>query len=310
MERMQEFLTLNALVLFGSVIALAGGIACLKIKPLARFLNQYASSFAAGVLLTIALIGLLPEAVHELGSTAFTLFVLSFLGTYVFESFFFDLHHHHEDDHHPHHTSALPLIIFGDTIHNFIDGAAIAATFLASPALGITTAVSTFLHEVPHEMSDFGVLMQAQWSEKKIILTNILSALAAFAGAYAVYFFANTMEILGYLLAVSGGIFLYLGASDFLPKPGKVDAVKKSVWVCLAGAAVIFATVTLIPHTHAETDHTQEAHSHQTGDIHTHDAHDEQGKHDDHEDHESLHKHETHEEDYGHKHHVHDTHEG
>lgn len=286
---MQNFLTLNVLVLFGSIIALAGGIACLKIKPLARFLNQYASSFAAGVLLTIALIGLLPEAVHEIGSSAFSVLLLAFLATYVFESFFFDLHHHHEKDHHPHHTSALPLIIFGDTIHNFIDGAAIAATYLVNPVLGITTAFSTFLHEVPHEMSDFGVLMQAKWPERKIIITNILSALAAFAGAYAVYFFAGTTEILGYLLAISGGIFLYLGASDFLPKPGKVAAVKKSVLVMLIGAAVIFATVQLIPHSHSGAEHEH---------THHHEEHAETGEECDHEfeeNHEGhVHEHEEH----------------
>jgi len=244
---MNDFLSLNLLVLFGSLVALIGGLICLGIKPLARLLSHYAASFAAGVLLTVALLGLLPEAVHELGETAFAWLLGAFIVTYLFENFIFELHHH-EGDQHAHHTAAVPLIIFGDTIHNFIDGAAIAAAYLAAPALGITTAFSTFLHEVPHEMGDFGVLLQAGWQRKKIIWVNVLSALTSFLGAWSVWFIAEELAIVGYLLAISAGIFLYLAASDFLPKPQKVVSHKKAVLIMLLGVLVMIAITKLVPH--------------------------------------------------------------
>lgn len=258
---MSDFLTLNLLVLFGSVIALVGGVLCLGIKPLRQFLTKYASSFAAGVLLTVALLGLLPEAVHELGEAAFVWVFGAFLATYLFENFLFALHHHEDDSYHSHHTSSVPLVIFGDTIHNLIDGMAIAATYLANPALGVTTAISTFLHEVPHEMSDFGVLLHAGWRRKKIIAVNVLSALSSFAGAWAVWLAAESFAVVGYLLAISGGIFLYLAASDFLPKPSKHDSHKTAVGVMLLGVIVMYATFTLLPHSHeaeAHDDHEYE----------------------------------------------------
>ncbi|HEX9817499.1 MAG TPA: ZIP family metal transporter [Patescibacteria group bacterium] len=244
---MSDFFSLNLLVLLGSLLALIGGLICLGIKPLARLLSHHASSFAAGVLLTVTILGLLPEAVHELGETAFTWLLGAFIVTYLFENFIFELHHHAEEQH-AHHTSAIPLVIFGDTIHNFIDGAAIAAAYLATPALGITTALSTFLHEVPHEMSDFGVLLQAGWRRKKIIWANVLSALTSFLGAWLVWFIAEELAIVGYLLAISAGIFLYLAASDFLPKPKKGISYKKSVLIMLLGILIMVTITKLVPH--------------------------------------------------------------
>ncbi len=246
---MNNFLTLNLLVLVGSLIALVGGLIALKIKPLAKLLRQYATAFASGILLAVSLVGLLPEAVHELEETAFPWLLGAFLATYLFEYFVFELHHHEDDDHDHQHSSVL-LVILGDTIHNFIDGATIAAAYLAGPALGITTAISTFLHEVPHEMADFGVMLQAGWKKRKIILVNIWSALSSFVGAWLVWLVASELAIIGQLLAISAGIFLYLGASDFLPKHGKKISRKKAVAMMLFGVILMLLVFRLIPHEH------------------------------------------------------------
>ena len=244
---MSDFLTINLLVFLGSLVALVGGLICLRIKFLVRFLTRYASAFAAGILLAVSLLGLLPEAIHEWGETAFGWLLGAFIITYLFENFIFEIHHH-ENDQHAHHTSAIPLIIFGDTIHNFIDGTTIAAAYLANPALGITTTLSTFLHEVPHEMSDFGVLLQAGWHKKRIIWVNVLSALTSFLGAWLVWWIAEELAIIGYLLAISAGIFLYLSASDFLPKPGKHTSYKKAALTMLAGVMIMLIIFKLMPH--------------------------------------------------------------
>lgn len=245
---MNEIWIISLLVLFGSLIALGGGLLFLQIKSLAKFLNDYASSFAAGVMLTVALLGLIPEAVHELGEPAFLTVLLAFLTTYLFENYLFQLHHHQDKDHHNHQAIAAPIVIIGDTIHNFIDGAAIAAAYLANPALGITTAISTFLHEVPHEIADFSVLLQLGWQKRKVVWTNVLSALTSFLGAFAVILTAKTLDVLGYLLAIAGGLFLYLAASDFLPKPGDHLSHKKAIWVMVAGVVIMMVVLMTLPH--------------------------------------------------------------
>ena len=110
-------------------------------------------------------------------------------------------------------------MIFGDTVHNFLDGVAIAAAFLVNPSLGLVVALSTFLHETPHEIADFGILLSAGWSRQKAFVANLFSALATFPGALLTYFYASRVEsAVGVLLAIAAGLFLYVAATDFLPE--------------------------------------------------------------------------------------------
>lgn len=192
-------------------------------KEWARTLCKYAVPFAAGVLLSVSLLHLLPEAVHLIGEPAYFIVLIALLFSFFFEQYFAHLHHHEGHKHVTIKASA-PLVVFGDTIHNFIDGVAIASAYLVDPYFGLVVTLSTFLHETPHEIGDFGVLMSAGWSRGKTFMANLLSATATFPGALLVYFYLrNAHDKIGILLAISAGIFLYLGASDFLPEVGEEE---------------------------------------------------------------------------------------
>ena len=176
---------------------------------------------------------------------------MSFMGVYIFEHLFFDIHHHGDEDGHQHdiNSSSIGFVIFGDTIHNFIDGVAIGASFMINPNLGLITAFSTFLHEVPHEIGDFGILLKAGWKKSKVLMVNIISSLMTVVGAFTVYFFNQKESLNGTLMAISAGVFLYLGASDFLPKIETDGKNKfKSILPLILGSAIIMATLLLIPH--------------------------------------------------------------
>jgi len=136
----------------------------------------------------------------------------------------------------------------GDTLHNFIDGVAIAASYLVSPGLGLVAAMSTLLHEVPHEIGDFGILLKAGWKKRKILMVNLLSSLFTVVGALMVYFMNLDRAVVGNLLAVAAGMFLYLGASDFLPHASEGSSKKKTVLVLLLGVLVMYATLNVVPH--------------------------------------------------------------
>ncbi|MCH7641027.1 ZIP family metal transporter [Patescibacteria group bacterium] len=248
---MSSTLQIFLLAFLGSIIALAGGAIFLFNKTWSKRLEEHSVPFAAGVLLTVALLGLLPEAVHEIGEKAFLFVLLSFVSAYLFEHTFFQVHHH--DHHIPGHTksynSAIPLIIIGDTIHNFIDGVAIASSFLVAPGLGLITAISTFLHEVPHEVSDFGLLLKAGWDKKRVLLVNVFSASLTIVGAFSVILFLQDGPAVGILLSISAGMFLYLGASDFLPH---IDEGGKKPIVAIApfliGIIIMILTFSAVPH--------------------------------------------------------------
>jgi len=124
---MNELTNILLLAFVGSVAGLIGGVLFLINKKWASLLCKYAVPLAAGVLLSVSLLHLFPESVEIMGASAFVWVTGSFLASFLFEFFFAHLHHHDGDAHHGHGGAAAPLVIFGDTIHNFIDGVAIAS---------------------------------------------------------------------------------------------------------------------------------------------------------------------------------------
>lgn len=243
-----EILEVISLATFGSVLALVGGVTILAIPSWRKQFSSYSTPFAAGVLIAVALLGLIPEAVYLLDEAAGWWILAGFLFSYLFEWLVCDLHHHGDTDHHDHHHkhqkhSTVWLLMFGDTIHNFADGVAIGASFLINPGLAVVTAVSTFLHEVPHELGDFAVMVDAGWRRAKIILLNLVSALATILGAVLVYWLQPDQSWVGGLIGIAAGLFLYLSATDLLPRSGhkldrRVAGLVFMLGVCLMGLVI------------------------------------------------------------------------
>ena len=246
----QPLAAILILSFIGSIAGLVGGVLFLLKESWAKVLCRYAIPLASGVLLSVSIIQLLPEAVREIGDSAYVIVLISLLASFFFEEFFAHLHHH-EGKRHTKSRASVPLVLLGDTIHNFIDGVAIASAFLVDPYFGIVVALATFFHETPHEIADFGILLSAGWSKKRALLANFLSATATFPGALWVYFSLQKGTInLGFLLAVAAGIFLYLGASDFLPEVGEEErgvAAWKKFSFLIFGVAVMYFLTYLAP---------------------------------------------------------------
>src|SRR3989344_164815 len=244
-------LSLLALSLLGSVAGLVGGVVFLVKQSWAKTLSTYAVPFAAGVLLSVSMLHLIPETTETLGNRGFLYVLIAFLGSFLFEKYF-ALMHHHEGHVGGEKKSSIPLVLFGDTIHNLIDGIAIGAAFVTSPNLGLVVALSTFLHETPHEIGDFGVLVSRGWSNKKAFMANFFSALATIPGAFIVYFLVPDIghKTLGVVLAIAAGVFLYLGASDFLPEIGE-NYTKKRTFIkallVIVGVFVMYSLSLILP---------------------------------------------------------------
>jgi len=208
--------------LIGSVFSLTGGvIIALKNKRISHRQTLIITSFAAGVILATAFLDLIPESIKLAGEYLAVWSLLGLILMFVMEKLVV-WHHHHDDCDNCEHKKKgnIPLLLnFGDTIHNFIDGVAIAATFLVSPSLGVVTSLAVAAHEIPHEMADFGVMLSYGWSKRKTILMNLISSLASILGALAVYFGRGWIEpVVPYLLAISAGMFIYLAGSDLIPE--------------------------------------------------------------------------------------------
>ena len=218
--------TLGYILLFtflGSVGSLIGGIALLSKEKFAIKISHFLASFAAGTFLGAAFFDLLPEALEggeKLGINVPLWVLVGIVGFFLIERTIHWFHHHEDYHEHAKETkSTVPLIILGDTMHNFIDGIVIAATFLTSIPLGIVTTLAVMAHELPQEIGDFGLLLHKGLSRKKVIMVNVLSAAAAFAGAILMYIAGDLLEnYIPVFLAVTAGFFIYIAASDLIPE--------------------------------------------------------------------------------------------
>lgn len=209
--------------LIGSLLALVGGFIVLWRAEQVKKIMSSLLAFAAAAFLGVAFLDLLPEAVETVEEPHFV-FIAFLIGITVFftlERTLMKYHKHsHEHLEHDDHTESLPaLIILGDSLHNFLDGIAIAIAYVANPALGLSTALAVAAHEVPQEIGDFAILLDRGWSRSKVFLVNLFSALAALVGVAIGFTAVTSFEgRLPYLLAGVAGIFTYIALSDLIPE--------------------------------------------------------------------------------------------
>jgi zinc and cadmium transporter len=253
-------------LLYIIVATLAGGLlsvliaASLTVRMLGKVVHNLVS-LSAGVLLSTALLHVLPEA-FESKASPHALFA-TLLGGLMF---FFLLekaelyrhsHHHEGDGHHHHHHFDVQQagrggwsVLVGDSIHNFCDGIIIAAAFLTDVQLGIVTSLAIIAHEIPQEVGDYIVLINAGLSRKKALAYNAVSGLAAVVGGVLGYFVVGPWEeLFPYLLVAASSSFVYVAVADLIPqlqhRLSLRDTVAQLLWLA-TGMAVIVVVVRVI----------------------------------------------------------------
>lgn len=207
--------------LIGGIVSLCGGLLLLGNKKTAQLLARFATPFAAGALLAAVFLDLLPEGIEQNEpTTVLTATLIGILAFFFMERFLHWFHHHHE---HPkkHRSITDPkvgLIILGDTLHNALDGVAIAASFLISVPTGIITTIAVATHEIPQEIGDFGLLLSRGLSRRRVLIVNIVSACITVVFATITFTLGNNHDLpIGVLLGVSAGFLLYIAMSDVIP---------------------------------------------------------------------------------------------
>ncbi len=213
---------------------------------------------SAGLLLTVALTHLLPESFHA-EVDAFVLgWVLlgSILGFFLLEKAALIHHtHHHEGDAHRHQhghdahearRGGWPILI-GDAFHNFADGIVIAAAFLLDWRAGVLATLAVMAHEIPHEVGDFMILLNAGFTRRKAFVFQMLSGASAVLGGITGFFVLEaSAALLPYALTVAAASFIYISLSDLLPEMMRRKSLRQSApEVGLVLVGVLLAAVVM-----------------------------------------------------------------
>jgi zinc and cadmium transporter len=229
---------------FGSLF-LASGL--LVLNPRARTsLVPHLVSYAVGTLLGVALLSILPEVLDKLSApVAFSTLLAGIITFFILEKLVL-WRHCHSTHCEVHEVQGRPgaLILVGHAFHAFVDGVAIGAAVQTAVPLGVSTAIAVALHEVPQQVGDFAILLNAGYRRLPALGLSVLSAAGAVAGtALSFLAFDRLPGVLPFALAFAAASFLYIAMADLMPDlhRGHVGAgAIKQVLLLAAGIATAF----------------------------------------------------------------------
>jgi zinc and cadmium transporter len=239
-------------------------------------------AFGTGAIFSTALFSLIPEALHHLEELnakgaafnenfLFIIVILGFIMFFIIERFIYWFHGHaHEKENQlvcytdktgmvdtyfeksGNIKSFAVLNLLGDALHNFLDGIVIMVAFLSGITNGIIVTLAVLFHELPQEVGDFGILMYGGFTKKKALSFNFISAMVALLGGVIALFLSNTIDGFNFfMLAFSGGGFLYIACTELMPELLKQKDLRKSIiqtMIFFVGVLLIILLIVLLPH--------------------------------------------------------------
>lgn len=245
-------------ILVGTLVAGVGSVL------IATFLSPGASSkfgpdmlsFAAGALLSTALLHLLPEA-FESGVEVKTICIALLAGLVLF--FMLDKAElwHHGHEHHIHHgasdhqhaqsATGIWAILVGDSVHCFGDGLLVAAAFIANRQLGALASLAVLTHEVPHHLGDLAVVGQGIDGRKRAVVKVALAGAMTVIGGLVGYAMVDPLKpLLPYFLAAAASSFIYVALADLIPQlqkhVGPSQSARHIFWLLLGMVVVAVTT--------------------------------------------------------------------
>lgn len=178
------------------------------------------SLVAAGFILALGLGHVLPEAMeayeepHAIGITA----LCAILILTLFEMLFAP-HEHGSSKPHGALGQGGAALLSGSFLHTVCDGVVIASAFMSDPHVGIAVTAAVIMHEIPHEVGDYALMITLGMSKKGAFCVNATALSGSLIGAGIALAVLHGFEhLLPFVLAVSAASFMYVALSDILPR--------------------------------------------------------------------------------------------
>jgi zinc transporter ZupT len=223
-----------------------GGVVALRLRDRLHLIL----GFSAGAVIAVALFDLLPEAFELGGQTHDLKIIASFVGlgflVYLLLDRLLMLHGHgHAEDaehgeEHRGHVRAGSL-----SLHSVLDGVGIGFAFQVSPAVGVLVAAAVLAHDFSDGINTVNVVVRHGGTKARALRWLLIDAVAPVVGIALTFLFTIPQSMLGLLLALFAGFFLYIGASDLIPESHHVHPTFWTTFMTLVGAAVLFVAISI-----------------------------------------------------------------
>ena len=203
---------------------------------------QYFLALGAGYMLSVAFVEIIPESIRLAGENALLYVLTGFFLIHLFEHtiaphFHFGEETHGEEMQHGH---ARSTVLLGLAIHTFFDGVAIAAGFLVSLWLGAVIFVAVFLHKLPEGFTIASVMLASGQGKRNAVRAAGLLGAATLAGVLLTSQFQAQLK---YALPLSGGVTVYVAATDLLPEVNKEPGWRMALLVFVGVATMMILKV-------------------------------------------------------------------
>ncbi|MGH9796361.1 MAG: ZIP family metal transporter [Candidatus Acidiferrales bacterium] len=226
-----------ALGLTAAAANVAGGLLVAR-REWSRAWLKYFIALGAGFMLGASFLEMVPQAMELSGEIALVLVLAGYFLVHFFEHTLAPHFHFGEETHVEElaHAHVPYTALAGLMIHAFFDGVAIASGFLVSEYLGGIVFVAVFLHKLPEGFTVASLMLASGQGRRMAQLASVLLAAATIAGVLLMSFVPAQV---GFALALSAGVTIYVAASDLMPEVNKEPGVRMAFVVFLGLGAIV-----------------------------------------------------------------------
>lgn len=230
-----------------SVGTLIGGWGVVRFLQGRAGFMRLLSGLAAGYLLALTLIRLIPECLEDAnGGAANAIWIMvGYLLVHLMEHGITGHFHYGEETHHSSKASGVSALV-GLSLHSLMDGVALSAAYATHSNLGPMMFLAILVHRVPEGGTIASIFLASGFSKRGALTASGVLALATLVGAWSLQGLSIPV---GPTLAMSGGLALYVASSDLLPEVQK-EPGWRSTLALASGLGLFLLTSIFLPHHH------------------------------------------------------------
>lgn len=241
-------------ILAGGATFIGAFLGVIGQRPSNRML-AFALGFAAGIMLLISLMEMLPAALHAEGMSpvlGYGMFIVGLLGYFALDRL---LPHHHPQDvmkagKSPRNIRRTAILLtLGISLHNFPEGIATFVTASSDLELGMGIALAVAIHNIPEGLAVAGPMYAATGSKRKALFWAGISGVAEILGGLLAFLVLGPMVspvIMGAIMAAVAGIMVALSVDELMPLAREIDPQNNPSYGVLCGMAVMGLSLTML----------------------------------------------------------------